>query len=106
MFEITFNVGNNFGDSLHFDGLPSKNDIIVALKELANARELEEYSAAYSRALEAAEIYQWPVSWTNCVEVGEPVMFPNYNGLKDYQSDGNKVYIRIAKINVRKSTLI
>lgn len=37
MFRITFDVGNNFGDSLYFDSLPSKNDIIVALKELANA---------------------------------------------------------------------
>lgn len=72
-------------DSFYFDNLPSKGDVLAAIK--ANADLAPEYDWFYKALTTAAELFDWPQYWSsNMSEIG-----------KKGDSD---VYIRIKRCNV------
>lgn len=100
MFRVNINVGGVFGDTFYFDNLPARKDILKALRE--NMKIAPEYSDDYKRAIEGAKKYNWPKTWTSgLAQSGGPVMFAEYETIKDYQNDPRKVYVDVSRLVVR-----
>lgn len=81
-------------DCFYFSELPSKNDVIKAIKENRNIA--PEYSFFYDNLEKAAELCDWPTIWpSGLAETGKGIYFDGKN------NPPFDVYIRIGRFRLR-----
>lgn len=84
---------DDVNDSFYFNDLPSREDVLSAIK--ANANLAPEYEWFYANLKKAAEMFSWPECWSsNMSETGNGIRF---DGQKCGPSD---VYIRIKHCHI------